>query len=276
MCIYMTDNGMNNNQLFDVVISVGPNDKDIVSKQVKYTQENVVGYRNIYIIPFDASFTLDGCITIPESAFPFSKDTFNAIHPDATKRAGWYLQQLFKFYAGFIIPGILDSYLIIDADTFFFRPTTFIDPTTGAGLFNYSTECHLPYLEHLNKMHPTLFRMDTHKSGICHHMLFRTTFIKELFKLVECYHHCPFYEAFFKCVRDAPKSGASEYEIYFNFMLKYHPQEVQLRKLLWKNETSLDAIDPSYDYFSYHTYLREPPTNEVWIEYYYIIPESQL
>ena len=269
MCIYMTET---NNKLFDVVIAVGPNDKDIVSKQVKYTQQNVLGYRNIYIIPYDASFTLDGCITIPESAFPFSKDTFNSFHPDATKRAGWYLQQLFKLYAGFIIPGILDTYLIIDADSFFFQPTTFIDPTTGAGLFNYSTECHLPYLEHLNKMHPTLFRMDTHKSGICHHMLFRTTFIKELFKLVECYHHCPFYEAFFKCVRDAPKSGASEYEIYFNFMLKYRPQDIILRKLLWKNETSLDAIDPSYDYFSYHTYLREPPTNEFWIEYYYTIP----
>ena len=49
----MTSSGTNNNnKLFDVVISVGPNDKDIVSKQVKYTRQNVVGYRNIYIIPF--------------------------------------------------------------------------------------------------------------------------------------------------------------------------------------------------------------------------------
>ena len=262
------------NKLFDIVISVGPNDKDIVSKQVNYTRQNVVGYRNIYIIPYDAGFTLDGCITIPESAFPFSKDTFNAIHPDATKRAGWYLQQLFKLYAGRIIPGILDTYLIIDADTFFFQPTTFIDTKTGAGLFNYSSECHLPYLEHLNKMHPTLFRMDAHKSGICHHMLFRTTYLNELINLVESYHRCPFYEAFFKCVRDAPKSGASEYEIYFNFMLKYHPQDIILRKLLWKNETSLDSIDPSYDYFSYHTYLREPPTNETWVEIYYTITDN--
>ena len=123
----MTDQiGTNNNKLFDIVISVGPNDKDIVSKQVKYTRQNVIGYRNIYIIPYDAGFTLDGCITIPESTFPFSKDTFNAIHPDASKRAGWYLQQLFKLYAGLVIPGILDTYLIIDADTFFFQPTTSI------------------------------------------------------------------------------------------------------------------------------------------------------
>lgn len=263
-----------NNKLFDVVISVGPNDKDIVSKQVKYTQQNVIGYRHIYIIPYDASFTLEGCITIPENTFPFSLDTFKLFHPDATKRAGWYLQQLFKLYAGTIIPGILDTYLIIDADTFFFQPTTFME--NDVGLFNYSSECHLPYLEHLNNMHPTLFRMDTYKSGICHHMLFTTKYLQELFRLVESYHKCQFYEAFFKCINHPSKSGASEYEIYFNFMLKYHPNDVKIRKLLWKNENSLDAIDASYDYFSYHTYLREPPTNECWIEYYYALPESEI
>jgi len=272
----MTEMTTHNNQLFDIVISIGPNDKDIVSKQVQYTQENVIGFRNIYIIPYDATFTLPGCITIPETMFPFSIDTFQRIHPDATKRAGWYLQQLFKLYAGFVIPGILDAYLVIDADTFFFQPITFMQQNNQVAMFNYSTECHLPYLEHLNKMHPTLFRMDPHKSGICHHMLFQTKFIKELFQLIESYHSCPFYEAFFNCIRDAPKSSASEYEIYFNFMLKYHPQNIHLRKLLWKNETSLDAIDKTYDYFSYHTYLREPPTNECWIEYYYTIPESEL
>ena len=268
--LYMTELS---NKLFDVVVAVGPNDKDIVSKQVKYTQENVIGYRNIYIIPFDPTFTLDGCITIPETMFPFSKDTIKLFHPDSTKRVGWYLQQLFKLYAGCIIPDILDTYLVIDADTFFFHPTTFIDTETGAGIFNYSSECHLPYIQHLNKMHPTLFRMDTYKSGICHHMLFRTAYISELFGLVECYHHCPFYEAFFKCIWDADQSGASEYEIYFNFMLKYHPQDIQIRKLLWKNENSLDAIDKAYDYFSYHTYLREPPTGEYWQEYYYTITD---
>lgn len=270
-----TTDSNNKQHLFDIVVAVGPNDKDIVSKQVQFTQMNVVGYRNIYLIPYDATFTLPGTITIPETMFPFSMDTFKRFHPDATKRAGWYLQQLFKMYAGFVIPGILDAYLVIDADTFFFQPIAFMEDNAVA-LFNYSSECHLPYLEHLNKMHPTLFRMDSHKSGICHHMMFRTKFLTELFHMIESHHSCLFYEAFFKCIRDAQKSGASEYEIYFNFMLKYHPQDIRIRKLLWKNETSLDAIDKTYDYFSYHTYLREPPTNEFWIEYYYTIPESEL
>jgi uncharacterized short protein YbdD (DUF466 family) len=267
---------MTTEKLFDIVISVGPNDKDIVSNQVKYTQKNIIGYRNIYIIPFDAGFTLDGCITIPENMFPFSLDTFKQYHPHATKRAGWYLQQLFKLYAGTIIPGILDMYLVIDADTFFLQPTTFID-NNGLILFNHSTECHSPYLKHMNNMHPTLIRMDKHYSGICHHMLFKTKYITELFHLVESYHNCPFYDAFFKCILLPNDSGASEYEIYFNFMLKNHPNEMKLRTLLWKNENSLDAIhnyanDTSYDYLSFHTYLRDPPKNEFWVEEYYFIP----
>lgn len=268
---------MSMDKYFDIVIAIGPNDKDIVTNQIKYTQKNVVGYRNIYIIPFDPRFTLDGCITIPESMFPFSVDTFKQYHPDSGKRAGWYLQQLFKFYAGSIIPGILDMYLVIDADTFFLQPITFIDDDELM-LFNYSTECHIPYLEHMNKMHPTLIRMDKYNSGICHHMLFKTKYVSELFYLVESYHRCSFYEAFFKCIQLPNGSGASEYEIYFNYMLKYHPNKMKLRTLLWKNENRLDAIhnyenDTSYDYLSFHTYLRDPPSNETWVEVYYQMTE---
>ena len=40
-------------------------------------------------------------------------------------RIGWYLQQLLKFYAGFVIPDILQRYLIIDCDTHFLKPTKF-------------------------------------------------------------------------------------------------------------------------------------------------------
>ena len=36
--------------LFDVVICVGPNDNDIVGKVMPFTQKNVIGYRNIYLI----------------------------------------------------------------------------------------------------------------------------------------------------------------------------------------------------------------------------------
>ena len=100
-------------EAFDIVICLGAKDKDIINEQIKYTKKNVIGYRNIYIISYDPNLSIEGCITINENIFPFSMKTVNNIH-GLNNRNGWYLQQLFKLYAGIIIPDILDKYLVID------------------------------------------------------------------------------------------------------------------------------------------------------------------
>jgi hypothetical protein len=67
-------------------------------------------------------------------------------------------------------------------------------------------------------------------------MIFQTKYISELFQLVENEHSgTEFYEIFLKCVSDKEDSGASEYEIYFNYMLQYHPNEIKVRLLSWKH-----------------------------------------
>ena len=38
------------NTSFDIVIPVGPNDADVIHKQIEFTKANIVGYRKIYII----------------------------------------------------------------------------------------------------------------------------------------------------------------------------------------------------------------------------------
>ena len=96
--------------LFDIVIPVGPNDKSIIEQQIKYTKKNIVGYRNIYLISYDPSITIDGCITIDESIFPFNIDTV-AKHHGKLKRNGWYLQQLLKFRSIYIICGFKFIYI---------------------------------------------------------------------------------------------------------------------------------------------------------------------
>ena len=111
---------------FDIVIPVGPNDKSVIEEQIKYTKKNIIGYRNIYLICYDPSITIDGCITINENIFPFNIETVAKYH-GKLERNGWYLQQLLKLYAGKIIPNILDKYLVIDSDTFFLKPTTFVE-----------------------------------------------------------------------------------------------------------------------------------------------------
>lgn len=243
------------NNLFDIVIPLGPNDTNVITKQLEYTKKNIIGHRHIYIISYDPTLSFPGCITVSENIFPFSIQTV-ANHHGKQSRNGWYLQQLLKLYAGQIIPDILDKYLVIDSDTYFMKPTTFYDD--GKCLYNYGSEHHKPYFTHMAKLHPALKRMDKLKSGICHHMMFETKYINELFDTVQLRHNNkPFYTVFLENVVDRTKSGASEYEIYFNFMRLNHPNEIKIRPLKWKNTGSLDDLEEEYDYISYHWHRRK-------------------
>ena len=221
---------------FDIVIAVGPNDIDYVKNQIKCTKKNIIGYRNIYLIPYNPSFEVEGCITIKEDDFPFSKQTVQQYH-GKLERNGWYLQQLLKLYAGIIIPGILDRYLVIDSDTYFINLTPFINDNNKC-MYSYNErDIHGPYFDHMNKLHDSLNRVNY--SGICHHMMFETKYVREMFDLVEsdkCHHDGrpkKFYKIFLDSVNeeDFTLSGASEYEIYFNYMLLYHKDCVDLRYL---------------------------------------------
>ena len=237
---------------FDIVIPVGPNDKSVIEQQIKHTQKNIIGYRNIYLICYDPSITIDGCITINENIFPFNINTV-AEHHGKLKQNGWYLQQLLKLYAGKIIPDILDKYLVIDADTFFLKPTTFEE--NNKCLYNYSTEYHKTYFHHMQKLDKDLTKIDKNKSGICHHMIFEKKYINELISKIEKNHNELFYNIFLKTVTNKNGSGASEYEIYFNYMLKYNPDKIQIRKLRWENMKK-PKTNSNYDYISCHWYMR--------------------
>ena len=246
--------------LFDVVINVGPNDVKIIEQQVGCTMHNIVGYRNVYIItPSDfvsqLSTLLPLCTVFDESIFPFQfKDMNTNVGVRKSSRNGWYLQQLLKLYAGFIIPDILEKWLVIDADTFFLRPTTFIHD--GKCLYANGREHHTPYFTHISKLLPGLTRIRP-MSGICHHMIFDKNYVQDLFHRVEALQQKPFWQAFLSCIdpKQYNKSGASEYEIYFNYMLLYNSDAIILRQLSWKNVNELD-LELSYDYISYHYWTR--------------------
>jgi FkbM family methyltransferase len=236
---------------FDIVIPVGPNDVSVIENQIKYTKQNIIGYRNIYIIHCDPTIKIEGCSIIPESLFPFSMQNVIEYH-GKLERNGWYLQQLLKLYAGFVIPGILSKYLVIDSDTFFLKPTTFIQD--GKCLYNYGREYHMPYFTHMQKLHDTFVKR-ANVSGICHHMIFETKYVKEIIDLIEKTHNDQFYKVFLKQVTDTSGSGASEYEIYFNYIIQNHKDDIIIRPLKWKNTNTLTS-DGNYDYLSYHWYMR--------------------
>ena len=241
------------NRLYDIVISVGPNDINIITEQIKYTKMNIIGRRNIYLICSDPTINIDNCITINENIFPFDMETVRKYH-GKLDRNGWYLQQLLKLYAGNVIPDILDEYLVIDSDTFFLKPTIFMKDNKC--LYNFGTEYHNPYFQHMSKLDVNLKKVNPHMSGICHHMIFETKYVNELISNIEKTHNDTFYNVFLKNVTDTKGSGASEYEIYFNYMIANHPTEIQIRQLNWKNTNKLVASN-DLDYISYHWYMRE-------------------
>jgi len=239
--------------LFDIVIPVGPKDKSIIEEQIKYTKKNIVGYRNIYLISYDPSILIEGCNTIDENIFPFNKNTVIE-HHGKSWRNGWYLQQLLKLYAGIIIPNILDRYLVIDCDTFFLKPTEFIK--NNKCLYNFGRENNGEYFRHMKRMDEDWRRMRIKKSGICHHMIFETKYLNEIFSKIEKKHNDLFYNVFLKLVEKKLGSGASEYEIYFNYMLKYYPNHIIIRKLNWKNNVKNWQTNTELDYISNHHYKR--------------------
>jgi hypothetical protein len=239
--------------LMDIVIPVGPNDIDIINTQVIYTKANIMYYRNIYLIHANTDLKINGCTTVSENMFPFNMNTIEQLY-GKTQRNGWYLQQLLKFYAGFIIPGILDRYLVLDSDTFFLKPTEFVK--NGKCLYAYGKEFHTPYFDHMKRLHPSFKRVDTNKSGVCHHMMFDRSIIKEIMNLVESYHKCKFYEIFLKSVTDILHSGASEYELYFNYVLENYPDGITLRTLEWENVDKLTKKTKN-DFESLHWYIRD-------------------
>lgn len=233
---------------FDIVICVGPHDRDIICRQIEYTKRNIIGHRNIYLIVNDINIQIDGCITIDERMFPFNgSDIQNYNIRD--DRSGWYLQQLYKLYAAYI-PNISERYLVIDCDTFFIKPIEFIEGDKC--LYNYGEQYHQPYFDHMKKL--CSLNKQNDMSGICHHMMFEKKYINELFKMSDK----PFYQSFLENIDGSQLSGASEYEIYFNFVLKYHPSDIKIRQLKFLdsfNDTKLNKDE--YSYVSNHWYERK-------------------
>jgi hypothetical protein len=86
-------------------------------------------------------------------------------------------------------------------------------------------------------------------------MVFQKKYVNEMLKLVEDKHGGQFFDIFLKEVTLFNDSGASEYEMYFNYMLKTHRSEILLRNLRWQNVSRLTG-GLHNDYESVHWYRR--------------------
>jgi hypothetical protein len=241
-------------KLFDIVIPLGPHDLTVFKTMITFTKKNIIGFRNIYLIPFDPTISIDGCITVNENIFPFNKTDLIPYIGDIS-RVGWYLQQLFKLYSGFVIPNILDNYLVIDSDTIFLKPTVFFE--NGKPLYNIGIEYWKPYFYHMERLHPTFIKQ-TQYSGITHHMVFQKQILYHLIILIETYHKKSFWKVFLESIHkeNILNSGASEYEIYFNFLHIYFREQFIIRPLKWIDTGDLN-INIDIDYISVHYFKQQ-------------------
>lgn len=230
---------------YDILVSHGPSDDDILPYTISQIRKYVKDFRNIYIVSHDAEIDLfnedvfKGTKVIDEKTFPFSiKDVDKFIQ--TPKRNAWYFQQLLKLYASLVIEEILDDYVVVDADTLFLKDISF--KSGERYMVNMGDEHHIPYFEHMKRLHPSFEKM-VKLSGITHHMIFNRTIVIEMMNLVERHHNStPFWEVFLKEVVPEQRhgSGASEYEMYFNYMLKNHKDKIIPRKIKFEN-TGLPA-----------------------------------
>ncbi len=256
---------------FDIVIPAHAKDLPILEFCIDAARKKIVGSRRIIVISKER-YT-DKAEWFDEALFPFSYDL---VKSHVGEVAGWYFQQLLKFYAAFTIPDISENILILDSDTVFFRRVTMFDQK-GRALYNISKDENIESRDfdqrvaaNIRKLLPEIAVEKLPKefqtvSGISHHMIFNREILRDLFTRVEKHDGSgePFYKIFLKHA-DYSHSVA-EYQTYFNFILVFHRNEMAIRKLNYKN-----TADPNvakyrfrfkYHYCSFHSYLRDTKTN---------------
>lgn len=252
------------NDPIDVIIPSTEKDKDTLALCIAGIKENCRNIRRVIVV--SSNKLTDEAEWFDEKKYPFSKydvalEIFHQNQEMARRHnMSWFYQQLLKLYAPYVIPGISSNVLILDSDTIFLKPVDFVD-AAGAGYLNPGTEYHQPYFVHIDKLIPGLKKYSTQDSGISHHMLFQKVVLDDLFKTIESKHKVPAWKAFCRCV-DLSQSffAASEYELYFNFVLSRNDQ-VKIRPLKWANTSKLKDLqrfkDEGYDYISCHSWMRD-------------------
>jgi len=255
----------------DVVIVTHPKDKETLDDCIRGIRKNGVNVNRVIVVSTEP--LTDQAEWFDERLYPFSYDDVfltiakgnrkkgKAFFKDHNRGPGWYLQQLLKLYAPFVIPGISSNVLVVDADTIFMNQVKFLNKKNG-GLFCFNTiEPKSRYLRHARRFLPDYKRAHPEVYSVCHHMLFQREILEDLFRTVEEYHQMTFWQAFCDCVDlREQKAAASEYEIYYSFAFN-HTDQVKLRKLQWTNSVDLDKKKSykkrGYHYVSFHKYKRE-------------------
>jgi hypothetical protein len=165
----------------------------------------------------------------------------------------------------------------------------------SAYFYNTAAQHHKAYFDHIAKFTgKKVARVDRAISGVAHHMIFKLDVLEALMRMCEELAGGEiFWKALLKSVEPKAYNSVSEYELYLNYALMYHPDTIKLRHITFANgprpglisnggdEASMRgvwghaghgfekqmALDQrlGYDYVGYHSYAKRR---------YFDIPES--
>lgn len=178
---------------------------------------------------------------IHDDAFPLTRrDVQQWLGPDAA--AGWWWQQLLKLQLLHWRPDLGERLLVWDSESVLMRPLSF--EADGRILLHPASELHAPYTAHLTTLVPGLQRWHPRLSGITHWMVFHAGVVDDLMTRVQRHWHMPFWQAYLAAVQAAwrKQGGASEYDLVFNFALRFHSERYRLRPLKWRVTGDLNDL----------------------------------
>lgn len=268
----------------DVVMPAIAKDKEVIEHSLAGLRSYFPDIRNVYVIsPEQITSSAEW---VSDSSFPFSIDDVqrelgitdeeNSMLENRRKQSrarGWFFQQLLKLYAPQVIPGLSEPYLVMDADTIMLKKLNFL---TDDGKVIFDVLIDRPFVVKRHRLHgkrliPELIPLRDDLNPVTHHMLFHNSILQEMFAQVEEIHGKPFWQVFLNEVEK--KNGllrpdASEYTLYFDYFIKYHPSEWAIRvPQMWNRQFhgfQLKTIDVMLDKFkrqgldfaSFHSCLR--------------------
>lgn len=257
------------NEPIDIVMPCHPKDLVTLDLCIEGIKKNVINHRRIIVVS-EKQLT-PHAEWVPESAYPFTKyaiaqeifkndtEATNYINNKAN-RAGWIFKQLTNLYHFRVIPGLSSNVLVIDCDTIFLNPVSFLDEH-GNGLYNPGTEYYKTYFLHGEKVIPGFKKVFPQYSGISHHMLFQKDIMEDMLSIIETTAQKDAWRALCQAIdiNEVFRSPIADYELYFNFAFM-NTDQVKLRMLKWINTGEINTIKYKklgYDFISCHHYMRQ-------------------
>lgn len=181
---------------------------------------------------------------------------FNKLNACFYERAGWVYQQLLKIE--YVSNSKADGVLVCDADTLLIQPRMWLN-SDGQQILTPTWEWHPSYYEFLSKFGLTPLR--PMYTFVPHHMLMQPVFMIAARELLQW----GSIENAVDCLisnrkEQDPSPFSIDYELYAQYLFKFHPEKVILSKwsnlALVRNDQNLNtALSGKYNSVSFHDHL---------------------